>query len=173
VAAEQHLCMSDNVSREEGIKHIAEITKDIKFALLTTVNENGHLHSRPMTTQQTEFDGDVWFIGSKDSGSVADIKHLAQVNVSYADTGKNTYLSITGHALLIDDRAKLETLWSDGYKAYFEGCIDDPKIQLIKIESQGAEYWESGRTRNLLQMAAATVTGKTSHDHGTNETVKL
>ena len=165
--------MSDQVSREEGVKHIAEITKDIKFALLTTVNAEGHLHSRPMTTQETEFDGDVWFIGSKDSGSVADIRRSAQVNVSYADTGKNTYLSISGRALLIDDRSKLEELWSDGYKAYFEGGIEDPDIQLIRIDSQGAEYWESGRTRNLLQMAAATVTGKTSNDHGTNETVKL
>ncbi|MGY2892177.1 pyridoxamine 5'-phosphate oxidase family protein [Deinococcus sp. UYEF24] len=165
--------MSDNVSREEGVKHIAEIIKDIRFALLTTTNAEGHLHSRPMTTQQTEFDGDVWFIGSKDSGSVADVKQAPQVNVSYADTGKNTYLSVTGKAVLIDDRSKLEELWSDGYKAYFEGGIDDPNIQLIKIESQGAEYWESGRTRNLLQMAVAAVTGKTSNDHGTNETVKL
>lgn len=165
--------MSDNVSREEGVKHIAEIIKDIRFALLTTVSGKGHLHSRPMTTQETEFDGDIWFIGSKDSGSVADITAQPQVNVSYADTGKNTYLSVTGRAVLTDDRAKLETLWSDGYKAYFAGGIDDPDIQLIKIESQGAEYWEGGRTRNLLQMAAAAVSGKTSNDHGTNETVKL
>lgn len=169
----QHPGMSDSITREEGVKHIAAIIKDIKFALLTTTNAEGHLHARPMTTQQTEFDGDLWFIGSKDSGTAADIRKNAQVNASYADTGKNTYLSLAGKAELVEDRAKLEELWSDAYKAYFEGGIDDPNVQLIKINTEGAEFWESGKTRNLLQMAAAAVTGKTSHDHGTNETVKL
>ena len=51
--------MSDQPTREEGIKHMAGIIKDIRFALLTTTNAEGHLHARPMTTQQTEFDGDV------------------------------------------------------------------------------------------------------------------
>jgi general stress protein 26 len=165
--------MSDQVSREEGVRHMAAIIKDIKFALLTTTNQEGHLHARPMTTQQTEFDGDLWFIGSKDSAAVADIKGQPQVNASYSDTGKNTYLSVAGQAQLVDDRAKLEQLWSDSYKAYFEGGIDDPNIQLIKINAEGAEYWDGGKTKNLLQMAAAAVTGKTSHDHGRNETVKL
>lgn len=161
------------MSREEGVTHIAAIIKDIKFALLTTTNADGQLHARPMTTQQTEFDGDLWFIGSKDSGTAADIRGNAQVNASYADTGKGTYLSLAGKAELVENRAKLEELWSDTYKAYFEGGIDDPNVQLIKVNAEGAEFWEGGKAKNLLQQAAATLTGKTSHDHGTNETVKL
>ena len=166
--------MSDNLSREESIGHIAGIIKDIKFALLTTANGNGQLHARPMTTQQTEVDGDVWFIGSKDSGSVADIRQNPQVNASYADTGKGSYVSVSGRAELVDNRAKLEELWSDFYKAYFEGGIDDPRVQLIKIEAQEAEFWESdGKFRSLFQMARAAVTGKPATDMGKNETVKL
>lgn len=162
------------MSRDESIKHIAGIIKEIKFAEVTTVNAEGHLHARPLTTQQTEFDGDLWFIVGKDSGTVADVQTSPEVNASYSDPGKNVYLSIAGRAELVEDRAKLEELWSDFYKAYFEGGIDDPNVQLLKINAHGAEYWEDRHhVRNLVQMAVAAVTGKTSNDHGTNETVKL
>ncbi len=148
--------MSDNMTREESIARIAAIIKDIKFALLTTTNSEGHLHARPMTTQETEFDGDIWFIGAKDSGSVADIKGNPRVNVSYADTGKSTYVSVSGKAELVEDRAKLEQLWSDFYKAYFEGGIDDPNVQLIHVDATGAEFWEGdGKVKGLFQMARA------------------
>jgi general stress protein 26 len=165
--------MSDNLSREDSIKEIARIIADIKFALLTTTNAEGHLHARPMTTQQAEFGGDLWFIGARDSGSVADIRLHPRVNVSYADTGKGSYVSVSGVGELVEDRAKLEELWSDFYKAYFQGGIDDPNVQLIKVEATGAEFWESeGKVKSYFQMARAAVTGKTA-DMGKNETVKL
>lgn len=170
----QHPGMSDHLTRDESVSRIAKIIADIKFALLTTASPAGALHARPMTTQQTEFDGDLWFIGNKNSGTVADIQQNPQVNASYADTGKGTYVSVSGRAELVEDRAKLETLWSDFYKAYFDGGIDDPAVQLIRIDSQEAEFWESnGKVRSLFQMARAAVTGKTATDMGTNETVKL
>ena len=166
--------MSDNLTREESVQRIAKIIADIKFALLTTANAAGALHARPMTTQQTEFDGDLWFIGNKNSGSVDDIRHNPQVNASYADTGKGTYASVSGRAELVEDRAKLEELWSDFYKAYFEGGIDDPAVQLIRIDAQEAEFWEgNGKVRSLFQMARAAVTGKPASDLGTNETIQM
>jgi general stress protein 26 len=44
------------------IQKLAELMKGIRFAMLTTVEEDGTLHSRPMTTQDTEFDGDLCFL---------------------------------------------------------------------------------------------------------------
>lgn len=165
--------MSDHLSREESIAHIARIIKDIKFALLTTANAENHLHARPMTTQQAEFGGDLWFIGAKDSSTVADIRLHPLVNVSYADAGKGSYVSVSGKAELIEDRAKLEELWSDFYKAYFEGGIEDPNVQLIRIDASGAEFWESdGKVRSYFQMAKAVVTGQQANQ-GKNETVRL
>ena len=77
--------------------------KDIKFAMLTVSTDEGHLHSHPMTTQQTEFDGDVWFIGSKKSQQVACMRARPQVNVSYSNPGKGLYVSMNGTAALVED----------------------------------------------------------------------
>lgn len=160
-------------SREEAIKVMAGIVKDVKFAMLTTTTAEGHLHARPMTTQQKEYDGDLWFIGAKDTEAVADMKARPQVNVSFSDPGKGTYLSVNGTAELVEDRTKLDELWSDFYKAYFPQGKEDPNIQLIKINAQGAEFWEGdGKVKSLFQMAKGLIKGE-QPDLGKNDTVKL
>lgn len=164
------------MTREEAVKTVAALIKDIKSAMLTTVTAEGHLHARPMTTQQQEFDGDLWFIGSKDAEYTADIAARPQVNVSYADTGGNNYVSVTGRGELVENRAKLDELWSEMYNMYFEGGKDDPNIQLIKIEAQGAEFWESGgKLRTLFAFAKNFLPGQRADasEMGSNETVKL
>ena len=160
-------------SREEAIKVMAGIVKDVKFAMLTTTTAEGHLHARPMTTQEKEYDGDLWFIGAKDTEAVADMKARPQVNVSFSDPGKGTYLSVNGTAELVEDKTKLDELWSDFYKAYFPQGKEDPNIQLIKINAQGAEFWEGdGKVKSLFQMAKGLIKGE-QPDLGKNDTVKL
>lgn len=159
-------------SREEGIKTIAQLIKGIKFAMTTFTTESGHLHSQPMTTQEQDFDGDVWFIGSKASDLVHSLAERPQVNLSYSESGKG-YVSLYGDAELLEDPAKLDELWSDFYKAYFPEGKTDPNIQLIKVETNGAHYWESdGKLQGLFQMAKAAVTG-TQPNHGDSDSVKL
>ncbi|RZK67213.1 MAG: general stress protein, partial [Pedobacter sp.] len=63
------------------INKVAELVRGIKFALVTFVNHEGHLHAAPMTTQDKEFDGTVWFIGSKSSDLVRSIPGNNQVNL--------------------------------------------------------------------------------------------
>lgn len=53
--------MQNDAERNEHIKKLGELITDIKFAMLTTVEQDGSLRSRPMATQQVEFDGDLWF----------------------------------------------------------------------------------------------------------------
>lgn len=157
------------------LSKIAELIRDIKFAQLTTITEEGHLHAHPMTTQQQEFDGDVWFIGSKATETVQHIAAQPQVNLSYSDTLSNNYVSINGTAELIDDTIKLKELWSDAYNAFFEQGIDDPNIQLIKVHANGAEYWEGkGKLNTLIQLTKARFTGESKlGELGENTTVKL
>ncbi len=159
-------------TREESVKTIAQLIKGIKFAMMTFTTEAGHLHSQPMTTQEQEFDGDVWFIGSKESDLVRSLQRKPQVNLAYAESGKG-YVSLYGDAQLVEDAAKLGELWSDFYKAYFPEGKTDPNIQLIKVDAGGAHYWESdGKLQGLFQMAKAAVTGSRP-DHGESASVDL
>ena len=162
----------DQPTRDESIKTITGLVKDTKFAMMTFMTEVGHLHSQPMTTQQQEFDGDVWFIGSKKSDLVRSVRQTPKVNLSYADSG-NGFVSIYGDAELIENAAKLDELWSEMYKAYFPQGKTDPDIQLIKVTAMGAHYWESdGKLKGLYQMAKSALTGD-QPDMGESKSVNL
>ena len=128
------------------IKKLADMMKGIKFAMLTTVEDDGSLHSRPMATQEVEFDGDLWFFTRADTPKVWEVGHHRQVNVNFSDIGKSTFITASGTATLIRDRAKMEELWKPPYKIFFPQGLEDPEIALLKVTVEKAEYWDSSPT---------------------------
>ena len=80
--------------------------------------------------------------------------------MAYVSQDNKQYLSIAGTAELVDDKDKLDELWSPMYNAYFEKGKEDPRVQLIKVTPHGAEYWANGNAiTSAVKMAAAAVTG--------------
>ncbi len=102
-------------TREESIKKLNDLIEDIQVAMLTT-NDGDVLRSRPMQTQNFEFDGSLWFFTSSDTHKADELEKDNRVNVSYAEPSDNTYVSISGTGTLIKDRAKIDKYWSDIYK---------------------------------------------------------
>lgn len=133
-------------SRTEHIAQLAELIKDVEVAMFTTRGVDGRLYSRPLGTQQVAFDGDLWFATAADSPKVAEIALDPRVNVAYASPSKNTYVSVAGVARIVDDRAKVEELWSPAMKLFFPGGPDDPKLRLIHVRAESAEYWDGPGT---------------------------
>lgn len=162
------------MSKQDHIDTIRELVKDVKYAMMTTITSEGHLHACPMTTSETSLGAkEVWFIGDKQSEAVANIKNNPQVNLSYSCLQDKDYVSINGKAELIDDQDKLNELWSPVYNAFYEHGKEDPNVQLIKIVPHGAEYWRSGNSViNAVKMAAAAIQdGKTAESLGENGSV--
>lgn len=133
-------------TRAEHIAQLAELIKDVEVAMFTTTGVDGRLYSRPLTTQQVTFDGDLWFVITADSPKVAEIALDPRVNVAYASPSKNTYVSVAGRARVVDDRAKIEELWSPAMKLFFPGGKDDPNLRLIQVRADSAEYWDGPGT---------------------------
>jgi general stress protein 26 len=151
------------LSREEGIAKIAELIQDIQIAMLTTVGVDGPLHSRPMATQRTPFDGELFFLTGEDSGKVHEIEDDAEVALTYVDP-KHTFLSLSGRASISNDRALIEELWNPTYKAWFPGGKNDPEIRVLRVQVEQAEYWEAPANallRNVKILARAVTGGKT------------
>lgn len=162
----------NHTTHQEAIKKLSELIKDVDIAMMTTVDEDGTLRSRPMGTQQVEFDGDIWFFTSDDTAKVDEISRQNRVNVSYAKPDKQRYVSVSGSAELIYDRAKMEELWSPVYKAFFPKGLDDPSLRLIKIRAEKAEYWESSGIVPTVIAFVQAMAGKEA-DLGENEKLNL
>lgn len=54
-----------------------------------------------------------------------------EVNVSYADPGQDSYVSLSGQARFVDDLAQKEALWSPATQAWFPGGHTDPELALL------------------------------------------
>lgn len=160
-------------NREESIKKIQELTEGIDFCMLTTI-DGGALRSRPMSTQEFEFDGDLWFFTSDETHKVEEIENDNRVNVAYSKPDENTYLSISGKADIVKDRAKIEELWSPVLKAWFPEGVNDPHLCLLRVGVEQAEYWDapSSKIVQLFGMVKAIATGQEA-DYGENKKIDL
>jgi len=160
-------------SRDESLTHIQDLIKDIRIAMLTTAGEDGRIYSRPMATQETRFQGELWFLTRQDSGKVDEIRHNAHVNVAYTDAKNASFVSLSGRAEVSKDKAKIHELWNPMYKAWFPKGEDDPEITVLRVVVEQAEYWEAPANailRNFQILRAAVTGGETKvgeHDRVT------
>ena len=155
---------TDSTHDESSRSRLWELIRDIRFAMFTTRHENGHLHSRPVTTQNSDVDDDVnlWFFMSRSGDPVADLGSDPTVSVVYADPGKDRYVSISATASVIEDAAKKRQLWSTLAEAWFPGGVDDPDLALVQVRIIHASYWDVKESKlvQLYHMARAAFTGR-------------
>ncbi|WP_326539165.1 pyridoxamine 5'-phosphate oxidase family protein [Pseudorhodoferax sp.] len=166
------------MSTPEDRQQLWQLIKDIKFAMFTTRHPaNGHLHSRPMTTQNKRLDEDdrLWFFMSRGGDSVDDLAREPIVNVSYADPGKDSYVSVTGHAQVSDNQAKAHELWNKATEAWFPGGVDDPDVALVEVRITHAHYWDvkENKLTQLFKIAKAAATGKPPTGMGESREVRM
>ena len=150
-------------TREEAIAKIAGLVKDIRIAMLTTINPDGSLHSRPMATQNSPFAGEALFLTREHSGKVDEIKQDAEVSLCYTDA-KHAFVTMSGRAAISNDRALIGALWNPMYKAWFTEGESDPEIRVLRIHVDQAEYWDapaSAIVRKVQVLARAASGGKT------------
>lgn len=160
-------------TRQESIKKLSDLISGVEIAMLTTI-DGGHLRSRPMQTQDVEFDGDLWFFTSSKTHKTEEIEKDNRVNVSYAAPDSNIYVSVSGTAEIVKNREKIDEYWNDILKAWFPEGKDSPDLVLLKVKVEQAEYWDSSSS-TIVQVAGflkALATGERA-EGGENEKINL
>ena len=122
---------------------IWDLIRDVRIAMLTTVSPEGKLRSRPMATQESEFDGNLWFLTSQQSGKVDEIQHGSHVCLTYVNHDAHAFVALSGHAELTKDREAIDPLWKPMDAIWFSQGKGDPEITAIKVIVDEAEYWET------------------------------
>lgn len=161
--------------REDDLQKLREMVKEIDFCMLTTVDENRDLHSRPMSSNgDISPNGDIWFFTSASSHKVSEIEKYPKVNVSFSDPENQRYVSISGTAQLVRDREKIDELWRPEFKMWFPEGKDDPDVALLRVNLEKAEYWDSpsSTVAYVLSFVSSLVTGKEA-DHGESKKISL
>jgi general stress protein 26 len=136
--------MQGSDTSADDFAKLKELVEDTRVAMMTTVDDDGTLRSRPLQTLRFADDGALWFFTSASSPKVAEAAAGGwQVNLSYANLAKHDYVSISGRATLSRDRKLMEALWSKWVEVFFPKGIDDPDLVLLRVDIEKAEYWDA------------------------------
>ena len=147
---------NDKASKPKNpAKKLRKMVKKVPVAMLTTVGADGVLRSRPMATQDPDFDGELWFFTRYNSPKSEEVQENQKVNVTYASPKNDRYVSVSGTAALVRDRDKVRELWRGALKEWFPEGKKDPGLALLKVTIDKAEYWDASENR-MVDLAPAT-----------------
>ncbi len=156
--------MSTSADTPEIREKLWSMMKDTRIAMLTT-DEGGRLRARPMAASQRGFDGTLWFFTRISSHKVQEVSADSQVGVTYADPGQQNYVSLSGVAALVTDKASIAAHWSEPVRIWFPQGMDDPDIGLLKVTIDSAEYWDAPTSSMVMAYGyvKALLTGEPPH----------
>ncbi|MES2645814.1 MAG: pyridoxamine 5'-phosphate oxidase family protein [Bacteroidota bacterium] len=127
----------------KDLSAISSRMKKLDICMMTTQSGRGVLTSRPMSNNgDVEYDGNSWFFTFEGSQKVKDITNNPQVNLNF-EGPKNLFISVTGSAKLIHNKARLQEHWLDELKQWFKEGVDTPGIVLIHVKASRITYWQN------------------------------
>lgn len=126
---------TDEITQEQ----VVEIMRGERIVMLSTATSEGKIVCHPMTSQEVTDDAEVWFFIGLHGDQADAIRANPAVNLAFAETG--SWLSVSGTAEFVEDRAKVDELWDGQVEAYFDQGKDDPNLGLLKVTGDSAQYW--------------------------------
>ena len=151
-----------DLKAQEGIEKLKDLVDDIKICLFcTNLKTDDGSTCRPMSVQEVDGEGNLWFFSGIDSDKNKAIQEDKHVQLFFADPSKSSYLVVSGEAEIVIDHTKFEEYWSPLVKIWFEKGKDDPNLSLLKVSPHNSYYWDvdGNRMLNFLKMIASAATG--------------
>ncbi len=149
--------------------HLAKLIEDIPIAMLTTQEADGALSSCPMAALEMDAQGAVWFFTDLRSSKV---EWLRVVNLSFTDSARGAYVSLSGRGEIDTDRGRIHRLWTVLAKPWFPDGPDSSHLALLKFVPDTAQYWDgpSSKMVRAFSVLASVIAGKpvALGEHGTH-----
>ena len=158
------------MKKMDKVEELYTLVKDIEIAMFTTRRDDRRLVSRPMATQKQASGADFWFVTSRETDKLDELEAEPNVNLGYYDQKTREYVSVSGRARVVDDRAKIRELYAPDWKAWFgsegdprHGTPDDPRMVLIGVDVDSAVFLVADKPRPVqaFEFVKGMVTGST------------
>ncbi|MGP4845997.1 pyridoxamine 5'-phosphate oxidase family protein [Marinobacter sp. 1Y8] len=150
------------MSSQEHKQKIWNLIKPIKTGMLTTLHGE-ELRARPMHLVQDRYDDTLWFFTDLESEKAFEVEQDRDVCITFADSHKDTYVSMTGVARLTSDKALVEEFWNPFVAAWFPEGKGAPNVGLIEVKINKGEHWNSDSSQmvQFFKMAKANAKDET------------
>ncbi|HEX6083042.1 MAG TPA: pyridoxamine 5'-phosphate oxidase family protein [Thermoanaerobaculia bacterium] len=154
---------------DENLQRLYDLIDDIETAMFTTRRPDGRLVSRPMAVQKRAAGADLWFVTMRDSHKLDELAFDPQVNLAFYKDRTREWVSVSGRARVVHDRAKIHELYQPDWRAWFgdeggekDGSPDDPRMVLIGVDVEMAMFLEVNKPQPvvLFEVVKGMITGK-------------
>jgi general stress protein 26 len=122
--------------------------------MVATNAPNGTIHARPMTVAEVADGCEVWFVTHRESHKIDEIAADATALVTGQD-GRN-FVSLSGELDVVDDPARVATLWKASWTLWFPNGKEDPALRLLRLRPAIGEYWLGGGIQGVRYLFEAT-----------------
>jgi general stress protein 26 len=128
-------------------QHFFELLHEFDTAtVITRARATGELHGRPMAVADVGSDGTLWFITGVDSTKVLEVREDSRALISLQSSRQ--FVTMNGHLELVADRAKVDQIWKEAYRIWFDGK-NDPELVLLRFTPFDAEYWDNSGAHGI------------------------
>jgi len=129
-------------SQSQDFTKLSRILGETHICMMTTQCENKKFRSRPMHVREIDEDGSIWFLNHLHSAKAEEIRDDQHVNLSFANPAMGQFASISGNATVLNDKEKLQQLFSEKHKQWFPNGMEDKELSAIKVIPTAAEFWD-------------------------------
>lgn len=156
----------ENLSGAGAIDKIKELAEGQTCFFCTQPVSGDPKGTRPMSVQQVDAAGAVWFLCADDSFTVAELNANPSVKLFFKGSSHSDFLVLEGKATLSRDKAKIEEFWQPILKTWFTKGKDDPRIVVVRVSPESGYYWDTkhGSMVAGIKMLVGAVTGQTLDD---------
>jgi general stress protein 26 len=154
----------NSTSAVKKIKELAETAKTCFFS--TTPSASDTNGTRPMSIQEVDEEGTIWFLVANDSHTYQDLTFDPSVKLYFQGSAHSDFLYLEGNATLSADKNKIKELWNQVLKTWFTEGVDDPRIAIIEVSPATGYYWDNkhGNMVAGVKMLIGAAIGKTLDD---------
>lgn len=154
---------TENLHNQEAVEKLQDMVNKIDIGMLCTYPPNGaYVHSVPMSRQEVDEEGNLWYLFSSASETHQNLEKDKRVTVLFSHTGDYNFLSLNGTGEVLHDRERIDKYWNKFVEAWFEKGKEDPHIRILKVTVEDANYWDN-KTNKLVtffKLAASAVSGQ-------------
>lgn len=154
---------TENLDNRQAVDKLKLMVNKIDIGMMcTNAAENNNLHAVPMSRQEVDNEGNLWFLFSSDSDTYKNLQKSNCISVLYSDISNYNLFSINGIAEISQDKSRIEKYWNKMVEGWFEKGKEDPTIRVLKVVSSQGHYWDnkSNKLVTFLKVAASAIAGK-------------
>ena len=144
-------------------ENLHDILDNFDTAMMIVNGGDGHVHGRPMAIALLHENAEIYFVTNIESPKIADIQANPTVTLTFQSSSQ--FVSLSGRATVVRDKALIDDLWKESLKLWFPKGKDDPAICLIHFSPEDGEYWNNAGAQGLkyaFEAVKAYVKGETA-----------